>query len=104
MPEIIFKYDSKAKKYFPATSVFQDYALRGIDNDIKNLKQGGDSNYLSKRLGIFLRYIYAEKENDAWAFFEREYELPDQKEMKSRIQAVLKDEGVYKYIHRKRAT
>ena len=104
LPEVIFKYDPKAKKYFPAMALFEDYALRGIENDIKTLNQSGESNYLSKRLGIFLRYIYAEKENEAWAFFDREYEFPDKEEMKSRIQAILKDEGVYKYIHRKRAT
>lgn len=104
LAEIIFKYDAKAKKYFPANSLFQDYALRGIESDIKTLSPNAESNYLSKRLDIFLRYVYAEKENEAWTFFDREYGLPDKEEMKSRIRGVLKDEAVYRYIHRKRAT
>jgi hypothetical protein len=104
LPEIIFKYDPKANKYLPANSLFEQYALKGVENDIRNLIGPERGNYLSKRLDIFLRYVYAEKESDAWAFFDREYRLPDKEEMKSRIQAILKDEGVYKYIHRKRAT
>jgi hypothetical protein len=104
LPAIIFKYDPDAKKYFPANSLFKDYALRGIESDITSLNKSEERNYLSKRLNIFLRYIYAEKESDAWAFFDREYRLPDREEIKSRIRAILKDESVYKYIHRKRAT
>lgn len=104
LPEVVFKYDGKSKKYFPANALFHDYALRGIDNDIKNLSGKEGSNYLSKRLDIFLRYVYAEKENEAWSFFDREYGLPDKGEMKSRIQGILKDEEVYRYLRRKRAT
>jgi hypothetical protein len=104
LPKIIFKYDPQAKKYFPANSLFQDYVLRGIESDITTLNKSEGRNYLSKRLNIFLRYIYAEKESDAWAFFDREYRLLDREEIKSRIRAILKDESVYKYIHRKRAT
>ena len=80
--------------------MFQDYALRGIDVDRRNLDPSDKRNYLSKRLEIFLRYVYANKEGEAWAFFEREYALPDKEEMRSRIKAVLKDEPVYKYIHK----
>lgn len=104
LPEIIFKYDAKVKKYFPANSLFQDYVLRGIENDIKKLNGKEESNYLSTRLHIFLRYVYAQEENEAWSFFDREYGLPDKEEMKSRIKSILKDEAVYRYIHRKDAT
>jgi hypothetical protein len=104
LPVIIFKYDSQAKKYFPAISLIQDYFLKGIESDITKLNQSEERNYLSRRLNIFLRYIYAEKESEAWAFFDREYRLPDKEEIKSRIRTILKDERVYKYIYRKRAT
>ena len=100
LPDIIFKYDLRVNKFVPANSIFRDYALHAIEADVKNLTGPTEGNYLSKRLSIFLRYIYAGKDEEAWAFFDREYRLPDKEEMKSRIQAILKDEDVYKYLHR----
>ena len=104
LPEIIFKYDRKARTYFPANPAVQDYALRGIEDEIKQLNPNNERNYLLKRLDIVLRYIYVGREQEAWAFFDREYRLPDREEMKSKIKAGLKDEGVYKYLYGKRAT
>jgi hypothetical protein len=104
LPEIVFKYDEGAKKYFPANPIFQEYALRGIEDDSRKLSPDEKNNYLSKRLKIFLRYIYAGKKDEAWSFFDREYKLPNKEEMRSKIKAVLEDEGVYKYLYRKRAT
>lgn len=72
---IIFKYDVRARRYFPANSTFKDYALRGIDVDITGLESKSNEKYLSRRLAILLRYIYAGEEQEAWSFFEREYEL-----------------------------
>ncbi len=95
LPEIIFKYDPKTRKYLPANYLFPDYALRDIQSDIERLS-GEDSNYLSTRLDILLRYVYARKEQEGWAFFEREYKRPDKKEIKARIISVLKHARVYK--------
>jgi hypothetical protein len=103
LPEIIFKYDLRARKYFPANPAFQDYALKGIEDEIRRLNPDDEREYLSRRLDIVLRYIYAGKEQEAWSFFEREYRLPDKEAMKSKIKAVLKDEGVYKHLYGKRA-
>lgn len=104
LPEIIFKYDRKAGKYFPANPVFQGYALRGIEDEIRQLDPNDESSYLSKRLDIALSYIYAGKEAEAWSFFDKEYRLPDKEEMKAKIKAVLKTEAAYKYIYGRRAT
>jgi hypothetical protein len=49
LPQIIFKYDPQAKKYFPANSLFQDYVLRGIESDIKKLNQSEERNYAIRR-------------------------------------------------------
>jgi hypothetical protein len=95
LPEIIFKYDPKARKYLPANHLFPDYALHDIDRDIERLT-GEDGNYLSKRLDILLRYIYARKAREGWAFFEREYRRADKKEIEARIISVLKNAPVYK--------
>lgn len=104
LPEIIFKYDERTNKYLPANRLFQEYVLRGIDDDIRKLNPNERSNYLSKRLDIFLRYIYAGKRDEAWSFFDREYRLPNGEEMKSRVRAILENEAVYRYIYRQRAT
>jgi len=95
LPEILFKYDPKVQKYLPANHLFPDYALRDIQSDIERLSSE-DSNYLSTRLNILLRYVYARKEQEGWAFFEREYKRPDKEEIKARITSVLKDAPVYK--------
>lgn len=95
LPEIIFKYDAKAGKYLPANHLFPDYALHGIEQDIAKLFTEDDSNYLSRRLAILLRYIYAREVNSGWDFFEREYQRPDKEEIKARIKSVLKRSPVY---------
>lgn len=95
LPEIIFKYDSKVQKYLPANHLFPDYTLNGIESDLEDLARD-NSSYLSTRLDILLRYVYARKEHEGWAFFEREYRRPDKEEIKARIISVLKHAQVYK--------
>lgn len=104
LPEIIFKYDLRARKYVPANSAFPSYALRGIEDEVERLNPGEENGYLANRLGILLRYVYAGEEKEAWDFFDREYRLPDKEQMKAKIKAVLRNEGAYKYINRRRAT
>jgi len=95
LPEIIFKYDARAGKYLPANHLFLDYALYDIERDIKQLLPADDLNYLSRRLTILLRYVYAHKAKEGWDFFEREYQRPDKAEIKARIRLVLKRAPVY---------
>lgn len=95
LPEIIFKYDAKARKYLPANHLFLDYALHGIEADIAKLRTADDSNYLSQRLKILLRYVYARKATSGWDFFDREYQRPDKAQIKARIRSVLKRAPVY---------
>jgi hypothetical protein len=104
LPEIIFRYDGKKRKYLPANPSFQSYALRGVEDEVGRLNPGEEAGYLSERLGILLRYIYAGKEEAGWDFFDREYRLPDKEQIKSKIKAVLGKESVYKYIYGGRAT
>ena len=89
LPELIFKYDANLRKYVRANHLFPDYTLHGIEQDIAQLRDD-DSNYLSKRLDILLRYIFARKSDEGWAFFNREYHRPDKEEIKNRIQGILK--------------
>ena len=102
LPLVIFKYDEKAGKYLPRSYLFQEYALKGIESRIEAL--GSDENgYLSTRLDIALQYVFAGKEEEGWAFFDREYKHPDKEEVKSQAKAVLREHPVYRFIYPKRA-
>ncbi len=104
LPTTIFKYNEKAKKYLLANQIFQNYLLTGINDKIKQLNSGDESNYLSDRLDIVLSYVYAGKEEEAWSFFDKEYKLPNKEEIKSKIKSILKNESVYKYIYENRVS
>ena len=72
-----------------------DYALHGIEQDIASL-DSGEANYLSRRLNILLRYVYARKAKEGWAFFDRAYRRPDKHQIAARIRSVLKRAPVYR--------
>jgi hypothetical protein len=99
LPEIIFKYDARARGYAPANQLFPDYALRKIDEDIKALKPD-DAAYMSKRLDILLRYVYAGREREGWDFFDRAYERADRDALKKKIASELSKESVYRFLRR----
>ncbi|MFN2510546.1 MAG: hypothetical protein ABR568_03770 [Pyrinomonadaceae bacterium] len=103
LPLVVFKYDEKAEKYLPANHLFQEYALKGIESEITSLSPD-EKEYLSKRLDIALRYVFAGKEEKAWAFFDREYKQPDKDKVKSQVKALLTEHPVYRFIYSKRAT
>jgi hypothetical protein len=109
LPAAVFKYE-KSDRYLPANQLFPDYLLKGIDDDIKRVKGFNDTldfktyddphgEYLSAVLEVVLRYIYAGKEDEAWAFYEKAYRLPDKEEMESKIREKLKDCPIYKHIY-----
>ncbi|HEV7892230.1 MAG TPA: hypothetical protein VGP08_16405 [Pyrinomonadaceae bacterium] len=99
LPEIIFKYDAGARGYVPANRLFPDYALRKIDEDIKALKPDNEA-YMSKRLDILLRYVYAGREREGWDFFDRAYERADRDALKKKIASELSKESVYRFLRR----
>jgi hypothetical protein len=99
LPEIVFKYDEKARKYLPANDRFADWALYGVESDIEKLGSDDDSNYLSKRLRILLRYVYARKQREGWRFFAQAYQRADRKPIEARIRSVLKVDPLYNYLY-----
>ena len=99
LPEIIFKYDAKARQYLPANDRFASRTLHGIERDIEKLRSDDDSNYLSRRLSILLRYVYARKAREGWTFFAQAYQRADRKAIETRIRSVLKDDPLYNYLY-----
>lgn len=99
LPGVIFKFDKKTDSYLPANHLFQNYLLQGIDKQISELNADPKSpKYLSSRLGVLLHYLYAGKEKEGWAFFDREYALPDKEMIKTKIRNVLKKGRAFQYI------
>ncbi len=78
--------------------------LTGINDKIKQLNSGDESNYLSNRLDIVLSYVYSGKEEEAWSFFDKECKLSNKEKIKSKIKSILKNESVYKYIYENRVS
>jgi hypothetical protein len=108
LPMIVFKYDPRSRKYLPANPLFA-YGLDGIEENARAIDPGEkvrDSftgEYLGKRLGIFLRYVYAGKREQGWSFFDRTYKLADADQMKAKIRTQLRREPVYRFIYRRRS-
>ena len=103
LPEIVFRYDARAHRYLPANPLFPEYALRGVDEDIRALKSD-DAAYTSKRLAILLRYVYAGRGREGWDFFDRAYERADRDALRKKIAAELGKELVYRFLRRTNAS
>jgi hypothetical protein len=111
LPRVIFKYDPQARKYIPANREFADWLLGGVEKEKEGaeevsqraLSAPGHSNdhynYIAAMLDVMLRYIYAGREVEAWAFFDEHYVLKDKKALKSKIEEVLAGCQVYKIIY-----
>jgi hypothetical protein len=104
LPSVVFKYEPKFRKYLPDRSAF-DRGLSKIDEDIQTIdpdedpRDGLTGPYLAMRLEIFLRYVYAGRENDGWSFFDRTYNLTDKQGIKREIKRMLIAEPVYRFIY-----
>ncbi|MDQ3747546.1 MAG: hypothetical protein M3367_00820 [Acidobacteriota bacterium] len=106
--DIIFVYNPTLQKYIPANPQFQEFALRNIEDDIRKAKEiksnsslpGQEGGKLGAVLEVVLSYLYAGKKQEAWAFYESEYNLPDKKEMKVTIQEALSKEAVYRAVNK----
>ena len=102
LPQVIFKYDLKAEKYLPANHIFQSNLLKDIE-ETKNHRSKDARSDVGRNLAILLDYIYAGKEEEGWAFFELEYNLPDKVTVKSDTLRVLRKAPAYRYIGEHRA-
>ena len=102
---IVFKYDSKTRRYLPASHVFADFTLKQVSTKMSDA--GGNSHPLFPYvLENTLTYIYAGKEAEGWKYFDEN--LPDsimhygmelkKEEAQATILRALKKEPIYKFI------
>jgi hypothetical protein len=66
---------------------------------VRSLDQSDERAYLSTILHIVLRYIYAGKRDEGWAFYESQFKLPHKDQIKLEILNKLSSEPVYKFIY-----
>lgn len=109
LPEVIFKYSRKRRRYEPANHLFQSRLLDGIEEREMNQQTTYPGAYLGNRLGILLDYLYAGKEQKGWSFFRQQYRppaefnLPDRKTVEAKVRNVLRRSPAYKLIRRNAA-
>lgn len=104
---IIFKYDPAARKYLPASHKFTDYTFKELPEQIKKLNEKGDKNFADV-LEIFMTYVYAGQENQAWQFLDETLSNPvklfgenkDKAEIKLEMKEALNKDPIYKFIRR----
>lgn len=101
---IIFKYDAKARKYLPASHKYPEFTLKS--RDLQEFMEGGKKIFSLK---VFMAYIYAGKEAEAWKIFdEAELNFPvenystgkieNKQELKENILKGLAKDKIYKFI------
>jgi hypothetical protein len=112
-PLIVFRYNKKADKYLPANHLLESYALKGTEDQVRNFKPTSEKPsltnnqafeegvYFREMTEIFLNFIYAGKEKQAWAFFDKVYNLPDKSKVRASIKVDLRKDRIYRFIYRK---
>lgn len=109
-PSVVFKYDSSARRYRPVSKTFSSYLLKGIQGDIKKAQdvnaelastkhEDHSGNYLGAMLNVVLKYIYAGKKSEGWAFYDREYKLNDKAVMRTKINGRLRQSVIYNSLY-----
>jgi len=101
-PEVIFKYDARAGRYLPANTLHKDYLLRDIEKSRNQISDSScdNTNHLADVLNVTLLSVYAGREEEGWAFYDKVYHLHDKEDVRTRVLDVLKDEPVYQFIYK----
>lgn len=103
--KVIFKYDSKSRKYLPASHIFSEYIFENIDEEIQKFREAENRSF-SDFLQIFMGYIYAGKEDAAWKFFDESFSTDkltfgtdiNKANTKEKIISALNKDPIYKFI------
>ncbi len=100
LPEIIFKYDSKTRQYFPANPQFKDCILKDIAASEAYARSADQQTDLGSLMGVTLDYIFAGEESRGWEFFDKTCILPDKAKIKEDMKKELRRSPVYRYLKR----
>lgn len=99
LPMITFKYDSTKRSYFPVNHLL-DRSSEAFLQDAPREPEPDEPYFVQRILGPTLDLVYAGKRAEAWQYFNGAYNLDDKKEIERRVQEILRDQLVYKYIYK----
>ena len=105
-PQIVFKYNPSTRNYIPANPEFKETVLKDIEQRIGKtrevIERKEDPAYnlhvRSAVLDVVLRYLYAGKSDDAWAFYDQHYNVGDKESLLSQLKDKLKQDALYREI------
>jgi hypothetical protein len=105
-PQIVFHYDSRKTRYAAANPQFKEVALKDIGlrvtKALEVIEQRDDSAYelhvRSAVLDVVLRFLYCGDEDEAWAFYDQHYSLPDKESFRFELKQKLERDKVYREI------
>ena len=107
-PPMIFKYQLTTHKYAPANPEFSQSALKDIEQRITRTRKVIESkdnpayvqNVRSAVLDVVLRYLYAGKKKEAWAFYDEYYNVEDKASLRFELVKKLGRDTLYREIAR----
>jgi len=95
---VFFKYDPQSQRYLPAShKLDRSFVITTDENEAMSSRDPFEQSLIVHSL---LEYVFAGQREKGWALFERNYRGDDKDEMRKRIQAILKEQPVYRYIYR----
>jgi hypothetical protein len=103
LPFIVFRYDSKAKRYIPANDQFRSYSLSDLPTQIGSAN-AEDWYAQSAVVSVLLDYVFAGQREKGWAHFEKNYQSEDKSEMREEIQGILNRQPVYQFLYRSKVS
>ena len=101
-PSVVFEYNRRTRRFFPASKKFSAYLLKDVQKDIKKIDPNDPSQHWVRSLDITLRYIYAGKQESGWKFYDKQFGIrPGRRDrMKTKIKNALKGDALYRFIYR----
>jgi hypothetical protein len=100
--DVLFRFDDRKHKYVPASQKFPEFMLKGIDEELGKVNVGDDLDYRQTVLTSLIRYLYAGKSHEGWAFYEKEYRGDDKRELKAQLLKRLATEPIYQAMQHAR--
>jgi hypothetical protein len=105
-PQIIFKYNSSTGSYIPANPEFKEILLKDIEQRIAKMREvierkddrAYDLHVRSAVLDVVLRYLYAGRKDEAWAFYDQNYNIEDKESLRAQLKDKLKQDVLYREV------
>ena len=105
-PQIIFKYNSSTGSYIPANPEFKETVLKDIEQRIAKTREvierkddrAYDLHVRSAVLDVVLRYLYAGRKDEAWAFYDENYNVEDKESLRAQLKDKLKQDVLYREV------